>query len=91
MTTRIAEALSEIEAAHTALYPDCADQGPTTCPEWEAIYALRAALSTGAAVDWDGYGGIETIRRQLRDGLRGRKELAHMLAPAPDRPYGASG
>ena len=32
---------AELRAIHSSVHPKCLDQGPATCPTWEAIHALE--------------------------------------------------
>jgi hypothetical protein len=34
----------ELRAIHSASHPECLDQGPETCPTWEAIHALEKGV-----------------------------------------------
>lgn len=37
----IEKALVELRQMHSALHPECFDQGPQTCPAWDAIHGLE--------------------------------------------------
>jgi len=42
MRAAMALGARELRALHGAAHSTCLDQGPTTCPTWEAIHALEA-------------------------------------------------